>query len=91
MILFSSHSHNLFCTCRTGLKQGEITPAPVEEWISTIKDCLEVKRLGDSPSLILEWIAQFEEHPDPADCCGVDYKAIYLYISELFEVVCAFE
>ena len=41
--------------------------------------------------MILEWIAQFEEHPDPADCCGVDYKAIYLYISELFEVVCAFE
>ena len=89
--MLASLSHNLFCTCRTGKKRAEITPAPVEEWIALIKERIEVQRLGGSPAMILEWIAQFEEHPDPADCCGVDYKAIYLYISALLEVACAFE
>lgn len=51
-----------------------------------IRECNEVQRLGANPALILEWIATFEEHPDPAACCGVDYKAIYLYISALLEV-----
>lgn len=76
----------LLRTCRASSKKGDNTPAPVEEWITMIRECIEVQRLGVNHALILEWIAMFEEHPDPAACCGVDYKAIYLYISALLEV-----
>jgi len=33
----------------------------------------------------LRWIAEFEEHPDPAKCGGIDYAAIYRYFSLLAE------
>ncbi len=77
----------LFIVIHSLGKKANVTPAPVEEWIAMVRDCVEVQRLGGSPALMLEWIAQFEEHPDPIDCCGVDYKAIYLYLSALLEVV----
>lgn len=32
---------------------------------------------------VLTWIADLEEHPDPADCGGVDYAAIYRYLAAL--------
>ena len=43
-------------------------------------DCSEVV-----PNL-LTWIAELEEHPDPADCGGVDYAAIYRYLAALCQV-----
>lgn len=52
-----------------------------------VREIVEVQRLGSNPSLMAEWIANFEEHPDPASCCGVDYKSIYLYIAALLEVL----
>ena len=30
----------------------------------------------------LRWIAEFEKHPEPGSCGGVDYAAIYRYIRE---------
>lgn len=51
-----------------------------------IRESVEVQRLGGNFVSILQWIAQFEEHPDPADCFGVDYKAIYSYLASLLEV-----
>ena len=35
---------------------------------------------------VLTWIADLEEHPDPADCGGVDYAAIYRYLAALCQV-----
>ena len=63
------------------------TLAPIEEWIWAIKDIVEVQRLGSEPSNMIELIALFEKHPDPADCLGVDYQAIYFYIAALLEVL----
>lgn len=51
-----------------------------------IRDCIEAQRHSPIPALMLKWIAMFEEHPDPASCCEVDYKAIYMYISSLLDV-----
>ena len=31
----------------------------------------------------LRWIAEFEKHPDPGSCRGVDYAAIYRSIKSL--------
>jgi len=33
----------------------------------------------------LRWIAEFEKHPDPSKCGGIDYAAIYRYFSLLAE------
>ena len=35
---------------------------------------------------VLTWIAELEEHPDPGDCGGVDYAAIYRYLAALCQV-----
>ncbi|KZS08870.1 Uncharacterized protein APZ42_027048 [Daphnia magna] len=66
-------------------KRSAIKPSPVEEWITMIRDCIEAQRHSPIPALMLKWIAMFEEHPDPASCCEVDYKAIYMYISSLLD------
>lgn len=64
--------------------------APIEEWISSIRDSIEVQRLANFPAIMMEWIARFEEHPDPKDACGVDYQAMYFYVAELLEVLLLF-
>lgn len=51
-----------------------------------IKEMVEVQRLGSCQALIMQWISQYEEHPSPADSCGVDYSSIYSYIAALLEV-----
>ncbi|XP_057380381.1 uncharacterized protein LOC130702783 [Daphnia carinata] len=66
-------------------KRSAIKPSPIEEWITMIRDCIEAQRHSTVPAQMLKWIAMFEEHPDPASCCEVDYKAIYMYISSLLD------
>ena len=34
---------------------------------------------------MLEWISEYEAHPDPKDCDGVDYAAIYKALAMLME------
>lgn len=53
-----------------------------------IRDSTEVQRFGLNHSVMLRWIAKFEKHPDPAACCEVDYKSIYMYLASLTEVNC---
>ncbi|XP_046451567.1 uncharacterized protein LOC124199694 [Daphnia pulex] len=67
------------------IKRSDLTPSPIEEWISAVRESVEVQRFGFNPSVMLKWIALFEEHPEPSSCCDVDYKAIYLYLSSLSE------
>lgn len=69
-----------------------MNPSNIEQWILLVREVIDVQRLEWAPSLIPELIANFEEHPNPADCVGVDYKAIYLYISALMDVsyICFF-
>ena len=63
-----------------------MNPSNIEQWILLVREVTDVQRLEWAPSLIPELIANFEEHPNPDDCVGVDYKAIYLYISTLMDV-----
>jgi len=72
--------------------------APIEKWLHAIekKHSDEEKKLKEAgydqagnyssiiPSL-LNWIADMEPHPDPAECGGVDYAAIYRYFALLCE------
>jgi len=72
--------------------------APIEMWIDTVekRHNAEEKRLKEAgfeqagnystivPSL-LNWIADMEPHPDPSECGGVDYAAIYKYFALLCE------
>lgn len=72
--------------------------APIEKWIDTIekRHSEEEKKLKEAgfeqagnystivPSL-LNWIADMEPQPDPAECGGVDYAAIYRYFALLCE------
>jgi hypothetical protein len=78
----------IFCAfwCSVEIKRSDLTPSPIEEWISAVRESVEVQRFGFNPSVMLKWIALFEEHPEPSSCCDVDYKAIYLYLSSLSEV-----
>jgi hypothetical protein len=34
---------------------------------------------------MLEWISEYEAHPDPKDCDGVDYAAIYKALAMLMQ------
>ena len=67
-------------------KKSEIKHAPIEEWINTFREHIDSQRFTFNFSLMLRWIAMFEEHPDPATCYGIDYKAIYFYIADLMDV-----
>jgi len=72
--------------------------APIEKWIDTIekRHSAEENKLKEAgfeqagnystivPSL-LTWIADLEPQPDPAECGGVDYAAIYRYFALLCE------
>ena len=67
--------------------------APIEQWIDSAESKLddELKKAGGernhvvdySPIVpkMLEWIAEYEEHPPPDQCGGVDYKAIYRWLA----------
>jgi len=70
--------------------------APIEKWIDIVEtgQKKEEQRLaaagyhqladysGAVPSL-LDWIAELEPQPDPAQCGGVDYAALYRYLALL--------
>ena len=34
---------------------------------------------------MLEWISEYEEHPDPEECGGIDYSAIYKSLAMLMQ------
>jgi len=36
-------------------------------------------------SMGLNWLAEFEPHPDPEECGGIDYAALYRYFAHLSE------
>jgi len=57
-------------------RQGVGEQLQIEGGVATM-DCSEAL-----PN-VLTWIAELEEHPDPADCGGVDYAAIYRYLAAL--------
>lgn len=74
--------------------------APIEQWISIIESNHaeeegKLKEAGTdheqsanySPIMpnMLRWIAELEDHPDPAECGGVDYAAIYRWLALLCE------
>ena len=62
-----------------------VNEAPIEEWISLVHDKVDVLRMSNTVSLLFEWIAEFETHPEPSRCCGVDYASIYQYLAALME------
>ena len=59
--------------------------APVEEWLGLVHDKVDVLRMNNTVSLLFEWIAEFETHPEPSRSCGVDYASIYQYLAALME------
>jgi hypothetical protein len=74
------------CWCSVEKRRSDLTRSPIDEWISALRESVEVQQSEFIPSVMLKWIALFEEHPKPSSCGGVDYKAIYLYLSSLSEV-----
>jgi len=75
-------------------------PSPIEKWLGAVENrhAVEEKALKDAgfsqaanySSLVpqlLGWLAEGEAHPDPKDCQGVDYAAIYRWLA----VLCAGE
>ncbi|XP_023345774.1 uncharacterized protein LOC111714803 [Eurytemora carolleeae] len=71
---------------------------PTDKWLQMIEDDAEKEEkkresagLGKAPNcdniipMSLRWIAEFEKHPDPGSCRGVDYAAIYRYFANLSE------
>jgi len=72
--------------------------APIEKWIDIIekRHTEEERKLKGNNSeqvndyscvipSVLRWIADFEDHPDPSECGGIDYAAIYRYLATLCE------
>ena len=70
--------------------------APIEKWIDIVEEVQEKEegRQADAgyPQLadysgavpaLLDWIAELEPQPDPAQCGGVDYAALYHYLALL--------
>merc|ERR1711974_213695 len=71
---------------------------PTERWLEAVETASLTSRQGvvgeneggvlaldcsEALPNVLTWIAELEEHPDPADCSGVDYAAIYRYLAAL--------
>ena len=46
---------------------------------------LHFTSLGHIVPKMLEWISDYEAHPDPKDCDGVDYAAIYKALAMLMK------
>jgi len=74
------------------------THSAIDHWIGNIKsirdknDTARVKAgVAKAPhcekmiSNSLNWIAEFEDHPDPDTCGGIDYAAIYRYFACISE------
>jgi len=61
--------------------------APIEKWIFKVEDDtpLGTKRsdVGHVLPEMLDWISQYEDHPDPGDAEGVNYAAIYRHFAHL--------
>lgn len=83
--LGSRKKSNKKSNMESGEEQNKKNRAPIEEWISLLIDHNETQRLGANLPLIIEYIAKFENHPDPQDCDGIDYSAIYSYIATLLK------
>lgn len=67
---------------------------PTERWLEAVETASLTSRQGvgenevaldcsEALPNVLTWIAEMEEHPDPVDCGGVDYAAIYRYLAAL--------
>lgn len=71
--------------------------APIEKWIDGIEKRFSSGENRGTPDndkpanfstimpTVLNWIAEFETHPDPSECGGVDYASIYRYLALLCE------
>merc|ERR1719430_324927 len=60
---------------------------PSERWLEAVETA-DDGRLGgldcsEALPSMLTWIAELEELPDPSECGGVDYAAIYRYLAAL--------
>eukprot|EP00088_Acartia_fossae_P045709 TRINITY_DN4925_c0_g1_i6.p1 TRINITY_DN4925_c0_g1~~TRINITY_DN4925_c0_g1_i6.p1 ORF type:complete len:637 (+),score=145.31 TRINITY_DN4925_c0_g1_i6:25-1935(+) len=79
-------------------KRKRETLAPLDMWRDIIEDNQakednKRKAKGLQPAArcenmipsSLNWIAEFEDHPDPDICGGIDYEAIYRYFALLAE------
>merc|ERR1719330_20257 len=68
--------------------------APIEKWIDSAESKLndDLKKAGGdtqqvvdySPMVpkMLETVAEYEKHPSPDQCGGVDFAAIYRWLAE---------
>jgi len=61
--------------------------SPIEQWIAICesKDKRSRADVGYVVPKMLEWISKYEAHPDPEDCEGVDYAAIYKALAMLMQ------
>ena len=66
-------------------KEDRPMDAPIEKWIKIVQNANRSHRsdCGHVLPKVLEWIANHEDHPDPEECGGIDYKAIYLHLAHL--------
>jgi len=68
------------------LKEKREMDAPIEKWIFAAKNVSHGTKMcdvGHTLPKVLEWISEYEDHPDPADAGGVDYGAIYSHMAHL--------
>ena len=60
---------------------------PSERWLEAVETADDGRHGGldcsEALPSMLTWIAELEEHPDPSECGGVDYAAIYRYLAAL--------
>ena len=70
---------------------------PTERWLEAVENASLTTKQGvaehevaldcsEALPNVLTWIAELEEHPDPGECGGVDYAAIYRYLAALCQV-----
>jgi len=87
---FKSHSDSSLRYFFTHLQatvddEKKMISAAFDPWITAARDNNETQRLGGNIPLMMRLIAQFEDHPSPESCGGVDYREIYQCIASLLQ------
>ena len=88
--IFKSHSDSSLRYFFTHLQatvddEKKLISAAFDPWITSARENNETQRLGGNIPLMMRLIAQFEDHPSPQSCGGVDYREIYQCIASLLQ------
>lgn len=62
-----------------------VPQVPLAKWADLMTETYEYKELQTEYATAVRLIAEFEDHPNPSICNGIDFKKIYHYMADAME------